>query len=264
MVQASVGLVCAVDRDDMQDPLVLATQDADVDQGGVERPDAPPAEVADPVVGFMRSRLTGDLGQGGVQQWLSGRRLVDGGHVPVDDCDVPLQAEVEQQRSAQPQIEVGRVDEQPAAGAVAGQQVQVLGERGHGDTVACRSRCRAAPKGVEYEAERGCSDRDEAAVIVGHLCGVVGHCAVGSAGTAATSRRYLPSDRRSRQPPGFMGALSVDVYRLVRVVRFARREPVFRCRQAPAGAKVDSTASRFSMALVDWGNVTVNRRDYRE
>ena len=126
-----------MDRNDLQDPVVLATQDADLDQTVLNGPIRPPADVTDPVVGFMRSGLTGDLGQSGVQQWRSGRGLVDGGHVPVDDCDAPLQTKVEQQRTAQPQVDIGRVDERPAADGVAGQQVQVLGERDHGDTVAC-------------------------------------------------------------------------------------------------------------------------------
>jgi hypothetical protein len=76
-----------------------------------------------------------DLGESGVQQRLAGRFLEDHGHVPVGRRDALPHREIEQQRTAEPEVEVERLDQQPTAGDVESQQVQVLRERDHDHTV---------------------------------------------------------------------------------------------------------------------------------
>ena len=59
------------------------------------------------MAGLVPPVLTGDIGKGGVQQWLTGRRLVDGRQVPVHHDNAPLHDDVEQQGAAQPRSRLG-------------------------------------------------------------------------------------------------------------------------------------------------------------
>ena len=87
VVQPTVGLVRAVDRDDVQDPMIVALEDADVDQAVLHGPVRTPAEVTHPVVRPVRSARFGDGSQRTVQQRLAGRTLLGEVHLLVDEGD---------------------------------------------------------------------------------------------------------------------------------------------------------------------------------
>ena len=134
VVQATVGLPGPVDRDESEDAAVLALEYTQVDQVVLHAVVRSSTEVADPVAGVVRP-CSPDLGQSGVQQRLAGRFLEDHGHVPVGRRDTLPHREIEEQCAAEPEVEVERLDQQPIAGDVESQQVQVLRERDHDHTV---------------------------------------------------------------------------------------------------------------------------------
>ena len=76
VVQPTVGFVRAVDRDDVQDPMIIALKDADVDQAILHGPVRTPADVPHPVVRPVRSARLRDGSQGTVQQRFAGRALL--------------------------------------------------------------------------------------------------------------------------------------------------------------------------------------------
>ncbi len=127
----------------MQDPAVVAPEDAEVDQAVLHGAMRAPAEVTHPVVRAVCSALARDGGQGRVEQRLAGRRVLRDGHVVLDERDPPPQRQVEQQCTAQPQVEMAGIEQRPAGGGVLGQQVQVFGEGDHLDTVDRRGRRRS-------------------------------------------------------------------------------------------------------------------------
>ena len=87
MVQPTVGLVRAVNRDDVQDPMIIALQDADVDQAVLHGAVRTPAEVTHPVVRAVRSARLRDGSQGTIQQRLAGRTFLGEVHLLVGEGD---------------------------------------------------------------------------------------------------------------------------------------------------------------------------------
>ena len=156
MVQPTVGLVRAVHRNDVQDPMIIALEDADVDQAVLHGAVRTPAEVTHPVVRAVRSARLRDGSQGTVQQRLAGRTVLGESHLLVGMADPLPERQVEQQRTTEPQVEVGDVDQRAAGGGIVGQEVQVLGERDHPDTVRrsrpaeCSSRCVSRTSGTGF------------------------------------------------------------------------------------------------------------------
>ena len=113
VVQSAVGLVRAVDRDDAEHLVIVAAQHPRLDEPVPDDVVQTVGQVADPVAGLV-GLGGGDLRQDAVEQRVTGRSRIGDHNVRVAGGEALLQHQVEEQGSAETQVEMRGVDQRPA------------------------------------------------------------------------------------------------------------------------------------------------------